>query len=154
MDVDRMWYRESQFGFPGPPGHRIYFLWGYVRNAVFITQPPTDIPKPDLRIMEAVSSVIWVMHAKVCDKTGYRTNRCRMSLGTQYPGSMELRRKFHRFFHDLRLSSIINAILISMDFENICIFECLCRPVSVLLFIEWNETGESGKHKIPMSGRK
>jgi len=86
---------------------------------VTIPPQPTDIPKLGGRIIETVSSVTRGLLTKVCEETGYRTDSCRVSRMAINPVLVELRRKFHRFFKDLRLSSLINAILISMNFENI-----------------------------------
>jgi len=92
---------------------------GYERSIVIIPPPSTDIPKLDGRIIETVSSIIRALLIKVCEETGYCTDSCRMSRAAHHPVPVELRGKFHRFFNDLRLSSLANAILISMNFENI-----------------------------------
>lgn len=86
---------------------------------MIIPPPPTDIPKQDGRFVENVSSVIRGLLTKICEETGYRIDSCRVSSEARYPGPVEVRGKFHRFFNDLRLSSLINAVLISMNFENI-----------------------------------
>ena len=102
-----------------PPRSPDLFLLGYLRNVVFIRKPPTDVPILDGSIIEAVSSVIRDLLTKVCEETRYRTDSCRESPGAWHPRAVELRGKFHRFFNDLRLSSIIKVILISINFENI-----------------------------------
>jgi hypothetical protein len=86
---------------------------------VFTPSAPTDIHKLDGRIIETVLSVIRGLLTKVYEEAGNRTNACRVSRGAHYPGPVELSGKFHRFFNDLQLSSLINAVLISMNFENI-----------------------------------
>jgi len=102
-----------------PPRSPDLFLWGYVRSAVFKPSPPTDIPKPEGRDIETVLSVVRGLLIKVCEEADYPTDSCRVSSGAHYPGSVELGGKFHKFFNDLWLLSLINAILIYMKFENI-----------------------------------
>jgi hypothetical protein len=102
-----------------PPRSPDLLLWGYARSAVFIPSPPTDIPKPEGRDIETVLSVVRGLLTKVCEEADYLTDSCRLSSGAHYPRPVELGGKFHRFFNDLRLLSLINAILIYMKFENI-----------------------------------
>jgi hypothetical protein len=101
-----------------PPRSPDLFLWGYVRSAVFIPSPPTDIHKLEGRVIETALSVIRGLLTKVCEETDYRADNCRLSSGAHYPGPVKLGGTFHRFFNDLRLLSLINAILNCTKFEK------------------------------------
>jgi hypothetical protein len=64
-----------------PPRSPDLYLWGYVRSAVFIPPPPTEIPKLDGRIIETVWSLIRGSLTKVCEVMGNRNDTCRVSSG-------------------------------------------------------------------------
>ncbi|XP_068082175.1 uncharacterized protein [Anabrus simplex] len=57
-----------------------FFLWGYVRDQVFVPPLPVDIQEVKQRIQAAFESITAAMLARVWEEMDYRVDVCRVTL--------------------------------------------------------------------------
>jgi len=59
-----------------------YFLWGYVKNKVFVPPQPVSIPDLKNRITAAVETITPDLLSRVWQELDYRLDVCRVTKGT------------------------------------------------------------------------
>jgi len=57
------------------------FLWGYVKDQVYVPRLPASIPEPKLRIRTAISTITVDMLKTVWNELDYRVDVCRITKG-------------------------------------------------------------------------
>ena len=58
-----------------------FFLWGYVKDRVYVPPLPRDLPELRLRIMDAVATIDVHMLERVWQELDYRIDVCRVTKG-------------------------------------------------------------------------
>jgi hypothetical protein len=58
-----------------------YFLWGYVKNKVFVPPPPASTPDLQSRIFATVETITPDFLIKVWQELDYRLDACRVTKG-------------------------------------------------------------------------
>jgi hypothetical protein len=58
-----------------------FFLWGYVKDRVYVPPLPRDLPELRLRIMDAVATIDVHMLERVWHELDYRIDVCRVTKG-------------------------------------------------------------------------
>jgi hypothetical protein len=56
-----------------------FFLWGYVKDKVYVPPLPRDLPELQQRIMAAVDTIDVDMLQRVWQELDYRTDVCRVT---------------------------------------------------------------------------
>jgi hypothetical protein len=73
----------TQLFFPGLHGHRTeprdFFLWGYVKDPVYVPHIPHDLPQLRQRIVEAVTTIDHGMLQHVWQELDYRIDVCHVT---------------------------------------------------------------------------
>ena len=73
-----------------------FFLWGYIKDHVYVPPMPRDLPKLRQRIIEAVAAIDRQMLQRVLRELDYRTDICHITKGAVEVNS----RKTTQFFSD------------------------------------------------------
>ena len=60
-----------------------FFLWGFVKDKVYVSSLPANLPELRDRIREAVPAVTPDMLINVCKELAYRLDVCRVTNGTR-----------------------------------------------------------------------
>jgi uncharacterized protein with LGFP repeats len=58
-----------------------FFLWGYVKNAVYVPPLPASIPELKVRIRTAIETITADMLQAVWNELDYRVDVCRIKKG-------------------------------------------------------------------------
>jgi hypothetical protein len=58
-----------------------FFVWGYVKDQVYVPPLPTSIPELKLRIRTAIETITADMLEKVWNELDYRVDVCRITKG-------------------------------------------------------------------------
>ena len=58
-----------------------FFLWGYVKDQVYVPSLPTSIPELKVRIRTAIETITADMLQTVCNQLDYRVYVCRIMKG-------------------------------------------------------------------------
>ncbi|KAJ4449299.1 hypothetical protein ANN_00697 [Periplaneta americana] len=58
-----------------------YFLWGYIKDKVYMPPLPQDLQDLRMRIEETVATVMPDMLSRVWQELEYRVNICRVTYG-------------------------------------------------------------------------
>jgi hypothetical protein len=61
-----------------------FFLWGYVKDRVYVPPLPRDLPELRLRIMDAVANIDVHMLERVWQELDCRIDVCRVTKGRTY----------------------------------------------------------------------
>ena len=58
-----------------------FFLWGYVKDQVYVPPLPASIPELKARIRTAIETITTDMLQTVCNELDYRVDVCRITKG-------------------------------------------------------------------------
>ena len=58
-----------------------FFLWGYVKDQVYVPPLPASIPELKVRIRTAIETITADMLQTVCNELDYRVDVCRITKG-------------------------------------------------------------------------
>jgi hypothetical protein len=58
-----------------------FFMWGYVKESVYVPPLPRDLPELRLRIVDAVATIDVHMLERVWQELDYRIDVCRVTKG-------------------------------------------------------------------------
>ena len=58
-----------------------FFLWGYVKDQVYVPPLPTNIPELEVRIRTAIDTITADVLKTVCNEPDYRVDVCRITNG-------------------------------------------------------------------------
>ena len=58
-----------------------FFLWGYVKDQVYVPSLPASIPEMKVRIRTAIETITADMLQRVWNKLNYRVDVCRITKG-------------------------------------------------------------------------
>jgi hypothetical protein len=73
-----------------------YFLWGYVKDRVFVPPLPHDLADLKARIIAAVKNIDAPMLMRVWQERGYRMDVCRVTRGAHIE-HLYLKKKLFQF---------------------------------------------------------
>jgi hypothetical protein len=77
---------RARFKKDAPHKNRDFFLWGFVKDSVYVPPLPTSIHEIRDRITHALQAITADMLHRVWDEFDYRVNVCRVTQGAYIEG--------------------------------------------------------------------
>ena len=84
--MNRAWTDDDQMllAWPPPSAHATpcdFFLWGYVKDQVYVPPLPASVPEMKVRIRTAIETITADMLQTVWNEIDYRVDVCRITKG-------------------------------------------------------------------------